>query len=97
VVDCLPMILLTMPFVFPIIEGYGFSAVWFGVLVCVLGELSLITPPVGINVYVVQGVTKAPLEDVMRGIIPFVLVFLAAIALLIAFPQISLFLPGTMR
>jgi tripartite ATP-independent transporter DctM subunit len=97
VIDCLPMILLTMPFVFPIIEGFGFSPVWFGVLVCVLGELSLITPPVGINIYVVQGVTKAPLEDVARGILPFVLVFLVGIALLIAFPQISLFLPNTMR
>jgi len=97
VIDCLPMILLTMPFVFPIIEGFGFSPVWFGVLVCVLGELSLITPPVGINIYVVQGVTKAPLEDVVRGILPFALVFLVGIALLIAFPQISLFLPNTMR
>lgn len=97
VVDCLPMILLTMPFVFPIIEGFGYSPVWFGVLICVLGELSLITPPVGINIYVVQGVTKAPLSDVARGILPFALVFLIGIALLIAFPQISLFLPGTMK
>ncbi len=97
VVDCLPMILLTMPFVFPIIEKFGFSPVWFGVLVCVLGELSLITPPVGINVYVVQGVTKAPLEDVIRGIVPFVLAFLVGLAFLVAFPQISLFLPGTMK
>jgi len=97
VIDCLPMILLTMPFVFPIIEEFGFSPVWFGVLICVLGEPSLITPPVGINIYVVQGVTKIPLEDVARGILPFVLVFLVGIALLIAFPQISLFLPGTMK
>ncbi|MFH1950387.1 MAG: TRAP transporter large permease [Pseudomonadota bacterium] len=97
VIDCLPMILLTMPFVFPIIEEFGFNPVWFGVLVCVLGELSLITPPVGINVYVVQGVTKAPLEDVMLGILPFALAFLVGIALLIAFPQISLFLPATMK
>ncbi|MBW1799973.1 MAG: TRAP transporter large permease [Deltaproteobacteria bacterium] len=97
VIDCLPMILLTMPFVFPIIEGFGFSPVWFGVLVCVLGELSLITPPVGINIYVVQGVTKAPLQEVARGIIPFVIVFLIGIALLIAFPQISLFLPASMK
>ena len=97
VIDCLPMILLTMPFVFPIIEEFGFSPVWFGVLICVLGELSLITPPVGINIYVVQGVTKVPLEDVARGILPFALVFLVGIALLIAFPQISLFLPSTMK
>lgn len=97
VIDCLPMILLTMPFVFPIIEGFEFSPVWFGVLVCVLGELSLITPPVGINIYVVQGVTKVPLHDVAKGILPFALVFVLGIALLIAFPQISLFLPNTMK
>ena len=97
VIDCLPMILLTMPFVFPIIEGFGFSPVWFGVLVCVLGELSLITPPVGINIYVVQGVTKVPLHEVAKGILPFAMVFVLGIALLIAFPQISLFLPNTMK
>ena len=97
VIDCLPMILLTMPFVFPIIEGFGFSPVWFGVLVCVLGELSLITPPVGINIYVVQGVTKAPLSEVARGILPFAIVFVVGIAILIAFPQISLFLPNTLK
>jgi C4-dicarboxylate transporter DctM subunit len=97
VIDCLPMILLTMPFVFPIIEGFGYSPVWFGVLVCVLGELSLITPPVGINIYVVQGVTKVPLDEVARGIMPFVIAFLIGLAFLIAFPQISLFLPSTMK
>jgi C4-dicarboxylate transporter DctM subunit len=97
VIDCLPMILLTMPFVFPIIEGFGYSPVWFGVLVCVLGELSLITPPVGINIYVVQGVTKVPLHEVARGIMPFVVAFLIGLAFLIAFPQISLFLPSTMK
>jgi C4-dicarboxylate transporter DctM subunit len=97
VIDCLPMILLTMPFVFPIIEGFGYSPVWFGVLVCVLGELSLITPPVGINIYVVQGVTKVPLDEVARGIMPFVIAFLIGLVFLIAFPQISLFLPSTMK
>jgi C4-dicarboxylate transporter DctM subunit len=97
VIDCLPMILLTMPFVFPIIEGFGYSPVWFGVLVCVLGELSLITPPVGINIYVVQGVTKVPLHEVARGIMPFVVAFLIGLVFLIAFPQISLFLPSTMK
>jgi tripartite ATP-independent transporter DctM subunit len=95
--DALPMILLTMPIVFPIILNLGFDPVWFGVLVCVLSELSLITPPVGINIYVVQGVTKVPLHEVARGILPFAIVFLIGIAILVAFPQISLFLPGTMK
>ena len=97
VIDCLPMILLTMPIIFPIVTGLGFDPVWFGVLIVVVGELSLITPPVGINVYVVQGVTKVPLEDVFIGIMPFAIVFVIGIAILVAFPQISLFLPGLMR
>jgi len=95
--DAVPMILLTMPFVFPIVQGFGFDPVWFGVVVCVLGEMALITPPVGMNMYVVQGVTKVPIQDVALGIMPFALVLLLGVAILFAFPQISLFLPGTMN
>ena len=95
--DAMPMVLLTIPFVFPIVKSLGFDPVWFGVVVCVLGELALITPPVGMNMYVVQGVTKVPLHDVARGILPFALTLLIGIAILIAFPQISLFLPSIMK
>ncbi|MFH1646727.1 MAG: TRAP transporter large permease [Chloroflexota bacterium] len=96
-IDPLGAILLTVPVFFPIVTGLGFDPIWFLVLVCVMTELGLITPPVAINVYVVQGVTKVPMEEVFRGIVPFALVFLVGIALLVAFPQISLFLPGTMK
>jgi len=95
-IDPLGAILLSVPVFFPIVTGLGFDPVWFLVLVCVMTELGLITPPVAINVYVVQGVTKVPMEEVFRGIIPFAVVFLVGIALLVAFPQISLFLPNTM-
>jgi len=97
VIEGLPMILLTMPFVYPIIESFGYSPVWFGVLICVLVELSLITPPVGINIFIVQGVTKVPSYDVAMGVLPFVIAFLAGLGLLMAFPQISLFLPNAMK
>ena len=95
-IDPLGAILLTVPVFFPIVTQLGFDPIWFLVLVCVMTELGLITPPVAINVYVVQGVTKVPMEEVFRGIVPFALVFLIGIALLVAFPQIILFLPGTM-
>jgi C4-dicarboxylate transporter DctM subunit len=95
-IDPLGSILLTVPVFFPIVIQLGFDPIWFLVLVCVMTELGLITPPVAINVYVVQGVTKVPMEEVFRGIVPFAIVFLIGIALLVAFPQVILFLPGTM-
>ena len=95
-IDPLGSILLTVPVFFPLVIELGFDPIWFLVLVCVMTELGLITPPVAINVYVVQGVTKVPMEEVFRGIIPFAIVFLIGIALLVAFPQIILFLPSTM-
>jgi tripartite ATP-independent transporter DctM subunit len=96
VLDALSMILLTIPTVFPIISGLGFDPIWFGVLIVLVVEMALITPPVGMIVYVVQGVTKVPLEEVFRGNMPFLIAMIAALALLVAFPQISLFLPSTM-
>ena len=95
--DALPMVLLTMPIVFPIVINLGFDPVWFGVLVVVMSEMALISPPVGLNAYVVQGVCNVPLEEVFRGVIPFILVMAICIAILIAFPQISLFLPSMMK
>ncbi len=96
-IEGMAMLLLTIPFVFPIVQGFGYDPVWFGVLMCVLVEFSLISPPVAINLYVVQGVTKVPLHEVARGIVPFIAAYLFCLVLLIIFPQISLFLPGTMK
>jgi tripartite ATP-independent transporter DctM subunit len=88
--DGLAMLLLTIPIVFPIVKGFGFDPVWFGVILTLIVEMALITPPVGMNSYVVHGVTKVPLEEVFRGIIPFFLMMLACLALLYTFPQITL-------
>jgi C4-dicarboxylate transporter DctM subunit len=96
VMDGLAMLLLTIPIVFPIVLNFGFDPVWFGVVMTLVVEMALITPPVGMNSYVVHGVTKVPLEEVFRGVMPFFLMMLACLVLLYAFPQISLFLPNIM-
>jgi C4-dicarboxylate transporter DctM subunit len=95
-IDPLGAILLTVPVFFPVVSQLGFDQIQFLVLVCVMTELGLITPPVAINVYIVQGVTKVPMQEVFRGIVPFAIMFLIGIALMVAFPQIILFLPTTM-
>jgi C4-dicarboxylate transporter DctM subunit len=95
-IDPLGAILLTVPVFFPVVSQLGFDQIQFLVLVCVMTELGLITPPVAINVYIVQGVTKVPMHEVFRGIVPFAIMFLIGIALMVAFPQIILLLPNTM-
>jgi C4-dicarboxylate transporter DctM subunit len=97
IMEPLDTILLTIPIVFPIIVKLGFEPVWFGVLIVILSELSLITPPVAMNLYVVQGITKLPLQTISRGIVPFLLVLLFGLVLLVSFPEISLYLPRTMK
>lgn len=78
----------------PIIEQLGYDKLWFGILMIILVEMALITPPVGLNLYVVQGVRKkGPLSDVMLGVIPYALAMLVMVGLLILFPAIALFLP----
>ncbi len=94
--DVMAMILLTVPIIFPIITGLGFDPIWFGVLIVVMCELANITPPVGMTVYVVHGVTRVPLEQVFRGNLPFVIVMIIGLAILVAFPDISLVLVRAM-
>ena len=96
VMDCMGMILLTVPIIFPVITQLGFDPIWFGVLVVLIAEIAEITPPVGMMIYVIGGVTKVPMEVIFRGNFPFVAAMLVGIAILVAFPQISLFLTGTM-
>jgi len=94
VMDGLAMLLLTLPIVFPIILNFGFDPVWFGVVITLIVEMALITPPVGMNAYVVHGITKVPMDQVFRGVVPFFLMMLLCVVLLYAFPQITLFLPA---
>ncbi|OSQ46631.1 TRAP transporter large permease [Thalassospira alkalitolerans] len=93
-IETLSLMVATIPIIVPIMTGMGFDKVWFGILLIVLIEMALITPPVGLNLYVVQGARKSGrLSEVMLGAIPFVLVMVAMIALLVAVPAVALFLP----
>lgn len=97
VMEALPLIILTVPIFFPVCVAQGFDPIWFGVWIVVLGQIGMITPPVGINVFVVSGVAKdVPLEVIFRGIVPFVLAMVVCAIILLAFPQITLFLPHLM-
>lgn len=96
--DPLALILLTVPIFFPVAMAMGFDPIWFGVIIVRVTEMGLITPPVGLNVYVIKGVAKdVPLETIFKGIFPFLLADVFEIALLMAFPIIALFLPSLMR
>jgi TRAP-type C4-dicarboxylate transport system permease large subunit len=86
------MILITMPIVYPIVIQIGFDGVLFGLLVTKAVEIGAITPPVGLNAFVVKSMApNIPLGDVFKGCVPFVVMELIIVALLIAFPEISLF------
>ena len=90
--------LITIPIFVPLIKSLGFDPVWFGVLLVLMSEMALISPPVGINAFVVQGIAKdVPLDVVFRGVMPFIAVMAIGVAILVAFPQISLFLPNLMQ
>lgn len=96
--DAISIIALTVPVIYPTIITLGYDPIWFGVLVVLLCEIGLITPPVGINCYVIAALTPdISLEEVFKGIIPFIIPNLIMIALLIIFPQIALFLPNLMK
>jgi tripartite ATP-independent transporter DctM subunit len=91
------MLVLTLPIFFPVITELGIDPIWFGVLVVLTLEMGLISPPVGINVFIVKSVAPSvPLGDIFRGVAPFWLAMLVTLVILIAFPQISLILPDTM-
>lgn len=91
------MLVLTLPIFFPVVLELGIDPIWFGVLVVLTLEMGLISPPVGINVFIVKSVApNVSLADIFRGVAPFWLAMLATLIILIAFPQISLFLPNTM-
>ena len=93
--DALGMILLTIPIFFPVAVALGYDPIWFGVVIVLVTELGVITPPVGINVYVVSGIARnVPLETIFKGTLPFVLALLAYVIIMVFFPQIALFLPS---
>lgn len=94
--DQIAILILTVPIVLPLVKSLGFDPVWFGVIVIVTAEVGLVTPPVGLNVFVVSRYTNRPLAEIFSGVWPHVIAHVLLIALLVAFPKIILWLPSTM-
>ncbi len=97
VMDAMAMVILTIPIIFPVITALGFDPVWFGIIIVMTVELGLIHPPVGMNVFVIKSVVRdVSMSTIFVGVIPFVITDLLRLAILIAFPVISTFLPDHM-
>ena len=97
-IDALALIMLTVPIFHPVVSALGFSPLWFGVVIVLVTQIGVITPPVGVNVYVVSAVARdVPLHIIFKGVLPMLMALVIATLLLIPFPQIALFLPGMMR
>ena len=94
--DMYAVVILTTPILFPIILEMGFDPIWWGVLMCRMIEIGMVTPPFGINLFGLSGSSDVPLVVMYRGIVPFVLADIVIVGILVAFPVLSTFLPGIM-
>lgn len=92
--DSMALIVLTIPIFYPLVRKLGFDPIWFGVMIVLLGEMGVITPPVGVNVFVIKGIAPdVPLESIFKGIFPFLVALIMVTIILMVFPQIATFLP----
>jgi len=97
-IDALALITLTVPIFFPVVSALGYDPIWFGVIIVLVTQIGVVTPPVGVNVYVVKGIARdVPLHVVFRGVMPLLIALIVGTFLMIPFPQIALFLPGLMK
>lgn len=97
-VDALALVFLTTPIFYPVVMGLGFDPIWFGVMIVLVTQMGIITPPVGINVYVVSGMERdVPLHEIFQGALPFVWALVVASILLVMFPQIATWLPQVIK
>jgi tripartite ATP-independent transporter DctM subunit len=93
--DSMALIVLTVPIFFPLVMELGFDPIWFGVIIVLVGEMGVITPPVGVNVFVIKGIAPdVPLERIFKGILPFLVTLIIVTIILMVFPQIATFLPS---
>jgi TRAP-type C4-dicarboxylate transport system permease large subunit len=98
VMDTMSMTLLTVPIFYPLILALGFDPIWFGVMVIWMCEMGMITPPVGLNVFIIKGVAKdVPMSTVFKGVMPFVLADVLGVVILIVLPQTATLLPNLMK
>jgi len=94
----LSMILLTVPVLFPLVVALGFDPVWFGIIVVIVVQIGLISPPVGMNIFVVKSLLRhVTIGTVFRGVTPFSVALVALLAIVVAFPQLATYLPGFMK
>lgn len=97
-IDALALVMLTIPIFYPVVTHLGYDPIWFGVIIVLITQIGVITPPVGVNVYVVSGVARdVPLHVIFKGVIPMLIALVLLTLLLIPFPQIALFLPSLIR
>lgn len=93
--DSMALIVVTIPIFFPIVTRFNFDPIWFGVIIVMVGEMGVITPPVGVNVFVIKGIAPdVPLQTIYRGIMPFLAAIIVLTVLLMFFPQIATYLPN---
>lgn len=93
--DSMAMIVVTIPIFFPVVMKLGFDPIWFGVVIVLISEMGVITPPVGVNVFVIKGIApEVPLENIFRGILPFLAALVFLTVLVVLFPWLSTFLPN---
>lgn len=95
-IESLGMIVITVPLLAPVLAGYGIDPIWFGIVVVMFIEMGQITPPIGINLFVIQSISKGSISEVVQGTIPFHLIMFMLLALLMMFPQLALWLPTRM-
>ena len=98
VMDALALLLVTIPIFFPVVTAMGYDPLWFGVLITVVTTLGAITPPVGVNTFIVASMAKdVPMTDVFKGVTYFVFAYVLCVAILMVFPEIVTFLPNLMK
>jgi TRAP-type C4-dicarboxylate transport system permease large subunit len=98
IMDEIGMILITVPIFLPVIVSLGFDPIWFGIIVVLMCQCGAINPPVAINVFIIKGIApEVPFSTIYKGILPFSLTTIALVIILVAFPQIVMVLPNTMK
>jgi TRAP-type C4-dicarboxylate transport system permease large subunit len=97
--DTLSMMVATIPLTYPVVTTLGVDPIWFGIFIVIMCELGLITPPVGMNLFVVQGIRpdRGSVSDVIQGAIPYAIIMILFTGLLMAFPELATWLPEKMR
>jgi tripartite ATP-independent transporter DctM subunit len=94
--DILSAVIFTVPIIYPVITGLGFDPIWFGIIMVIIQEMGLVTPPVGLNVFALGSVTDVPMTQIFKGVLPFIAAMIVCTLLLVLFPEIVLFIPSRM-